>query len=86
MLALKPAPDSVERALVLCSAVSSDAVFIGDSEADLKAARGAQVGFYGVATREEARHRLIAAGAREVFASPAALAIYLNLPWPAGDT
>lgn len=79
-LALKPAPDMVVRALELFAAAPADTVFVGDSEADLGAASGAEVGFYGVAARDEVRGRLLAAGAGEVFASPAALAIHLNLP------
>jgi HAD superfamily hydrolase (TIGR01509 family) len=85
MLALKPAPDSIQHALALCSTSPKNAVFVGDSEADLNAARRAHVGFYGVAVGEEARRKLIAAGARKVFASPAALAAYLSLPRPRAD-
>lgn len=51
----------------------SEAVFVGDSEADLAAARAANVGFYGIAISHAARDRLVAAGAAEVFTSPAAL-------------
>lgn len=79
MLALKPAPDSVRRALELCAVSPSDAIFVGDSEADLRAARAAKVGFYGLAARVEARARLVAAGARKMFESPAALATDLGL-------
>jgi phosphoglycolate phosphatase-like HAD superfamily hydrolase len=79
-LALKPAPDMVVRALGRFAAAPADAVFVGDSEADLGAAIGAGVGFYGVAAHNEVRGRLLAAGAREVFASPAALAAHLHLP------
>lgn len=85
MLALKPSPDSVKRALALCSASPGDAVFVGDSEADLKAAGAAQVGFYGVATRADARARLVAAGADKVFESPAALGAFLGLSGSMGD-
>jgi HAD superfamily hydrolase (TIGR01509 family) len=79
-LALKPAPDMVLHALGLFATAPADTVFVGDSEADLGAASSAEVGFYGVARRDEMRGRLLAAGAREVFASPAALATHLNLP------
>jgi phosphoglycolate phosphatase-like HAD superfamily hydrolase len=63
-----------------------EAVFVGDSLADFEAARAAGLGFYGIATTESARDRLIAAGATEIFSSPAALQIHLNLtpsepPW-----
>jgi phosphoglycolate phosphatase-like HAD superfamily hydrolase len=57
----------------------ADAVFVGDSEADFGAAIAAGLGFYGIATTESARHRLIAAGATDIFASPAAVRIHLNL-------
>ncbi|MGH7936083.1 MAG: HAD family hydrolase [Chthoniobacterales bacterium] len=80
MLALKPAPASIEHALALCSATPADAIFVGDSEADLIAARRAHVGFYGVAISEEVRRKLEVGGASIVFASPAALAEYLDLP------
>ena len=79
-LALKPSPASVERALAACGAAPSDAVFVGDSEADLKAAAAASVRFYGVNTRAEGRDRLTALGASPVFSSPSAMAIYLDLP------
>jgi len=86
MLALKPSPDSVKRALELCSASPGDAIFVGDSEADLRAACAAQVGFYGLATRAEARDRLLAAGADKAFASPTALAASLGLSGSSEDS
>jgi HAD superfamily hydrolase (TIGR01509 family) len=79
MLPLKPAPDSVARALTLISIPASDAVFVGDSEADFNAARAANVNFYGVAMNANARANLTALGAGSVFESPAALARYLDL-------
>lgn len=78
-LPLKPAPDMVLRALEILSAKPSDAAFVGDSEADLLAARNSGVRFYGIAASEAARDRLLAAGAAEIYSSPAALAIHLNL-------
>jgi phosphoglycolate phosphatase-like HAD superfamily hydrolase len=78
-LALKPAPDMVLRALEILSAKPSDAALVGDSEADLLAARNSGVRFYGIAASEAARDRLLAAGAAEIYSSPAALAIHLNL-------
>ena len=78
-LALKPSPASVERALAACGRAPSDAVFVGDSEADLKAAAAASVRFYGVNARAEGRDRLTALGASPVFSSPSAMAVYLNL-------
>jgi phosphoglycolate phosphatase-like HAD superfamily hydrolase len=83
MLPLKPEPGMVFHALRICAVEPSEAVFIGDSLADFEAARAARVAFRGVAAKRDARERLIAAGAGEVFASPAALASSLNLT-PAG--
>jgi len=80
MLGLKPAPDMLIRALELFSVDRSQAAFVGDSEADLLAAQSCGVRFYGIAVTDVARDRLLAAGAAEIFGSPAALAIHLNLP------
>jgi phosphoglycolate phosphatase-like HAD superfamily hydrolase len=79
MLALKPSPEMVLRAREFGSTPISDAVFVGDSDADSGAARAAGLGFYGIAITDAARSRLSAAGAREVFASPTALRVHLNL-------
>ncbi len=80
LLALKPAPDMIIRALEMCAVAPSNAVFVGDSAADLGAASAAGVRFYGVTADPASRGRLLAAGASKIFASPAALAIHLNLP------
>ncbi len=80
LLGLKPAPDMLVRALELFSVDRSDAAFVGDSDADLRAARNCGVRFYGIAPNDSARDRLLAAGATEIFGSPEALAIHLNLP------
>jgi phosphoglycolate phosphatase-like HAD superfamily hydrolase len=79
LLALKPAPEMVLRALELFSIKAKEAAFVGDSEADLLAARAAKVRFYGIASSDAAHDRLLAAGAEEIYASPAALTIHLNL-------
>lgn len=79
-LALKPSPATVERALAACDASPADAAFVGDSEADLNAAKAAAVRFYGLNAKAEGRDRLTALGASPVFSSPAAMAIYLDLP------
>jgi HAD superfamily hydrolase (TIGR01509 family) len=79
-LPLKPSPATVERALAVCAVAPSDAAFVGDSEADLKAAKAAGVRFYGVNAKPEGRDRLTALGASPVFSSPSAMAIYLDLP------
>ena len=78
-LGLKPAPDMVLRALEILSIKPADAAFVGDSEADLLAAKNSGVRFYGIAESDAARDRLRAAGATEIYASPAALSIHLNL-------
>jgi phosphoglycolate phosphatase len=80
LLGLKPAPDMLIRALETFSVDRSDSAFVGDSEADIRAAQSCGVRFYGIAPSETARDRLLAAGATEIFGSPAALAIHLNLP------
>ncbi len=80
LLGLKPAPDMLVRALELFSVDRPDAVFVGDSDADVRAAQSCGVRFYGIAPTDGARDQLLAAGATEIFGSPAALAIHLNLP------
>jgi HAD superfamily hydrolase (TIGR01509 family) len=79
-LALKPSPAMVERALAVCAVAPADAAFVGDSEADLNAAKAAAVRFYGVNAKPEGRDRLTALGASPIFSSPSAMAIYLDLP------
>jgi HAD superfamily hydrolase (TIGR01549 family) len=78
ILPLKPSPAMVERALNLIHAKPNEACFVGDTEDDFRAAGAAGVSFLGIASDGGARDRLLAAGATEVFASPAALAIHLN--------
>jgi len=80
LLGLKPAPDMLIRALELFSVDRSEATFVGDSEADVRAAQSCGVRFYGIAPTDSARDRLLAAGAAEIFGSPATLAFHLNLP------
>ncbi len=80
LLGLKPAPDMLIRALETFSIDRADAAFVGDSDADIRAAQSCGVRFYGIAPTDAARDRLLAAGAGEIFGSPAALAIHLNLP------
>jgi HAD superfamily hydrolase (TIGR01549 family) len=79
LLGLKPAPDMLLRALEQFSLDRSEAAFVGDSEADLQAAQTAAIRFYGIATTDTARDRLLSSGATEIYSSPAALAIHLNL-------
>jgi phosphoglycolate phosphatase-like HAD superfamily hydrolase len=80
LLGLKPAPDMLLRALESLSVDRSEAAFVGDSDADIRAAQACGVRFYGIAPADGARDRLLAAGAEEIFGSPAALAIQLKLP------
>ena len=82
MLALKPAPDMIVRALEELSARPDEAAFVGDSEADLLAARAAHLRFYGIAHDDQSRDRLLRAGADEIFSSPRALALHLNVLSP----
>jgi phosphoglycolate phosphatase-like HAD superfamily hydrolase len=69
----------VQRTIEVCRSAAEDAAFVGDSEADLRAARAATVRFYGIGSTVQRRDGLIALGAGQVFSSPAALAVYLNL-------
>jgi phosphoglycolate phosphatase-like HAD superfamily hydrolase len=75
LLPLKPAPDMVFRALALTAANESDAIFVGDSEADAGAAHAVGVTLYGIALTVERHERLAKAGAQEIFASPAELLV-----------
>jgi phosphoglycolate phosphatase-like HAD superfamily hydrolase len=79
LLPLKPAPEMIRRALELSHGTAPEAVMVGDSEADLHAAHGADVGFFGVAASLDARTRLAVLGAREVFPSPGDLARHLGV-------
>jgi phosphoglycolate phosphatase-like HAD superfamily hydrolase len=78
-LPLKPAPEMIVRALELCASIATDTVLVGDSEADVRAAQRAQVGFFGIAASDSASARLNELGAAEVFASPDDLAASLGL-------
>jgi HAD superfamily hydrolase (TIGR01509 family) len=78
-LALKPDPAMVKRALELGGVRAREAIFVGDSPDDLHAARRARIRFIGIASDGDTRDRLIAAGASEIYSSPAALAIHRNL-------
>jgi len=78
-LALKPSPAMVQRAMEACGIAADAAAFVGDSEADLRAAAAAAVRFYGMSATSQGRDKLIVMGAAQVFSSPAALAVHLNL-------
>ena len=79
LLGLKPAPDMLLRALELFAVDRSEAAFVGDSEADVRAAQSCGIRFYGIAATDVPREHLCAAGATEIFDSPTVLAAYLNL-------
>jgi phosphoglycolate phosphatase len=88
LLALKPSPEMIAHAIALTAIPPAETVFVGDSLADFEAACAAGLGFYGIATTGYARDRLLAAGASDIFTSPSALRIHLNLTpsEPASDT
>ncbi|MGY4857728.1 HAD family hydrolase [Cryobacterium sp. AP23] len=67
----KPSPDIVRVALDRAGVAAHDAVFVGDSEWDVKAASRAGVRSFGVLTGGIAGELLMQAGAERVFASPA---------------
>jgi len=78
-LALKPSPAMVQLALELCTC--RDAIFVGDSEADLRAAHSASLRFLGIAPELSQRARLLSCGANEheMFQSPAELTRVFDL-------
>jgi phosphoglycolate phosphatase-like HAD superfamily hydrolase len=78
-LALKPSPAMVQQALKLCA--HRDAIFVGDSEADLRAARAAGLRFVGIAPEAAPRRQLLSCGIslEELFDSPAEVAAAFHL-------
>ena len=58
---------------------AKDSVFVGDADSDYRAADAAGVEFFGVGFSQNLRDKLAAVGARQIFSSPAALGIHLNL-------
>jgi HAD superfamily hydrolase (TIGR01549 family) len=79
LLALKPSPEMIARALKRCGVGVNDSVFVGDADSDYCAAAAARVEFFGVGFSQNLRDKLAAAGARQIFSSPAALGIHLKL-------
>ena len=67
----KPSPDIVRVALDRAGVEAHEAVFVGDSEWDIKAASRAGVRSFGVLTGGTAGELLMQAGAERVFAGPA---------------
>ena len=83
LLALKPSPEMISRALELCAMRGKDSAFVGDADSDYRAAAELGIEFFGLAFNQDLRDKLAAAGARRIFSSPAALGIHLNLLDPA---
>jgi HAD superfamily hydrolase (TIGR01549 family) len=79
LLGLKPSPEMISRALDLSGTSAKDSAFVGDADSDYRAAAVLGIEFFGVAFNQDLRDKLAAAGARRMFASPAALGIHLNL-------
>jgi phosphoglycolate phosphatase-like HAD superfamily hydrolase len=79
LLALKPSPEMLERALEISHAKPAGAAVVGDSDADFIAASALGIAFFGVAATEASRERLARVGAPAPLASPAALAQRLSL-------
>jgi len=80
-LALKPSPRMVEAALQRMRSGPQEALLLGDSLADLQAARAAAVRFAGIGASSLARQRLQEAGTTEVFVSPAAFLSWIESGW-----
>jgi HAD superfamily hydrolase (TIGR01549 family) len=78
LLPLKPAPDMIVEAQKTAGVPAHGTTYVGDTPGDCAAARAAGVTFYGIASAQGARDALREAGASEIFASPAALAIQSN--------
>jgi phosphoglycolate phosphatase-like HAD superfamily hydrolase len=74
LLALKPSPEMLERALEISRAKPADAAVVGDSDADFIAASALGIEFFAIGASEASRDRLARAGAPTALASPAALA------------
>jgi HAD superfamily hydrolase (TIGR01509 family) len=76
--ATKPEPDLVDSALAKVGGSSDDAVMVGDTPWDVKAASGAGVDTLGVLTGGFAIEELRESGARDVFESVAELRAALD--------
>jgi len=78
LLPLKPAPDMILEARKTAEVSAQKTTYVGDTPADCAAAHAAGVIFCGIASARAARDALRAAGATEIFESPAALAVQRN--------
>ncbi|MGW6573884.1 HAD family hydrolase [Streptomyces sp. NPDC054945] len=74
----KPAPDPVHHALGLADAAARDAVFVGDTVWDMRAATRADVTSVGLLCGGIPRRDLEEAGARAVYRHPADLLAHLD--------
>jgi HAD superfamily hydrolase (TIGR01509 family) len=79
MMPLKPDPSMLAGALAELGAAADEAIFIGDSEADLLAARSLGVYFAAIAAKHDAREAIRKAGAHDIFDSPVELATRFGL-------
>ena len=66
----KPAPDSVNEALLRLDTAASDAIYVGDSEVDLSTAKNAGLKFVAVDWGFRDRDFLIGLGADPIVSSP----------------
>jgi HAD superfamily hydrolase (TIGR01549 family) len=78
LLPLKPAPDMILKARKAAGVPAERTTYVGDRPTDCAAAHAASVTFCGIASAQGARDALREAGASEIFASPAGLAIQRN--------
>ena len=67
LLALKPSPEMISRALDRCATRAQDSAFVGDADSDYLAATQLGVEFFGIGFSPGLRDRLAAAGAQADF-------------------
>jgi len=79
MMALKPDPSMLSRALAELRVSTNDALFIGDAAADLSAARSIGLRFAAIVSKPRAGEALRQAGADAIFNSPAELGAYFGV-------
>jgi HAD superfamily hydrolase (TIGR01509 family) len=79
MMALKPDPSMLSRALAELQVSTEDAIFVGDSKADLSAARSLGVRFAAIGAKHRAREAIREAGADAIFNTPAELGAYFGV-------
>ncbi|MFD6278601.1 HAD family hydrolase [Streptomyces sp. NPDC060209] len=74
----KPAPAPIRHAMELAGGTSAEAVYVGDSVWDMKAATSASVTAVALLSGGIARQELVEAGAAEVYRNPADLLAHLD--------